>query len=62
MKCKNIITGNIFEVQMEEAKKLLNDYDCFEIVTATEKERKFLQKTEVIPSTIRQRVMKSVKK
>ena len=59
MKCKNIITGNIFEVSSEEGKKLLNEYDCFEIVDATETEKKCLLKKDKTASTIRQRVMKS---
>ncbi len=62
MKCKNIVTGHVFEIGIDEGKKLLEEFDCFEIVNPTVDEQSVLSQTKKKNLSIRQRVMKSKRK
>ena len=62
MKCKNTITGNVFEIEFEEGKKLLEEYDCFEIIEAPKSELEMLSNQPKNNLTIKERVMKSARK
>jgi len=62
MKCKNTITGNVFEIEFDEGKKLLEEFDCFELLEATNSERSVLSEVKKPNLTVKQRVMKSARK
>ncbi len=62
MKFKNTLTNNIFDVSPEEGKKLLEDYDCFELIEADAEEKKLLAKKEKKALTVQDKVLNPIKK
>ena len=62
MKCKNMVTNHVFEVTEEECKKLLEEFDCFEIVNPTKEEKLFLETVEKKNLTIKEKVMRKQRK
>ena len=62
MKCKNTITGNVFEIEFDEGKRLLEEFDCFELVEAVPEERSKMSRVEKKNLTVKERVMKSAGK
>ena len=61
MKCRNILTGNFFDVSLDEMRKLKEEYDCFEAVNPSVEEKKALKKVEKKPLTIREKVLRNNK-
>ena len=58
MKLKNKVTDHIFEVEAQEACRLMQDYEeCFEIVKATKKEQAQIEKTPKPKYTIEEKVL-----
>ena len=62
MKCKNTITGYVFEIDFSEGKKLLEEFECFELLDATDEERSQLSLTKRKKLSVKERVMKSAGK
>lgn len=58
MKFRNNITGYVFDAGIEEGKKLLADFECFELVEADKDEKAQLANVKEQKLSIRQRVMK----
>lgn len=61
MKCRNILTGNIFDVSFNEMKKLKEEYDCFEAINPSLEEKRALKNVTKKPLTIREKVMRNNK-
>jgi len=60
MKLKNTITDNIFDISAEDGKKLLDEYDCFEVVEVEAAEKKVLSQKAKKPLSVRDKVLKNV--
>ncbi len=56
VKLKNTITGNTFFISLKEGKKLLERYDCFDVIDAKTSEENMIKEIKKSHLSIQQKV------